>query len=251
MTDSKLEVYHKNQKLEPMDAIIPRIGVSRTYFGCSLLRQLELLDIYCLNDSDAILKSRDKLQTMQILSKYGVGIPQTAYANNNRYLDGLISKIDDTKFVVKPIKGSLGIGVILAETQNSAKSFLEALYDLNGEVIVQEYVKEASGSDIRIIVLGEKIIGAMKRQGKEGEFRANVHRGGSSIEVDLDEEEKSVAITAAKILGLNFAGVDLLRSKTGPKVIEVNSSPGLEAIESATGKDIASEIIEFIEQEVR
>ncbi|NIP31898.1 MAG: RimK family alpha-L-glutamate ligase, partial [Candidatus Dadabacteria bacterium] len=233
------------------DAIIPRIGVSRTYYGCSILRQFELQDTYCLNESDAIMKSRDKLQTIQILNKYGIGVPTTGYANNNRNLDDLISRIDDTQYVVKPIKGSLGIGVVLAETKNSAKSFLEALYDLNSDVIIQEYIKESNGSDIRVIVLGDRIIGAMKRQGVEGEFRANIHRGGDPIGIELEEEEVSIAITAAKILGLNFAGVDILRSKAGPKVIEVNSSPGLEGIEKSTGKDIAGEIIQFIEKGVK
>jgi ribosomal protein S6--L-glutamate ligase len=243
-----LTVRFNGRELNDLDAIIPRIGASRTFFGTAVVRQFELMNVFACNSSMAITRSRDKLRSHQILAKHGIDMPRTLFAAKVDDVDEIIRNVGGTPLVIKMLEGTQGIGVVLAETQNAAKSVLEAFYGLKINLLVQEYIEEAKGADIRVLVVGGKVVAAMKRQGLEGEFRSNIHRGGSAKPIKLSREEKSLAIKAAKVTGLAVAGVDMLQSARGPLLMEVNSSPGLEGIEKATGIDVADKIMDYIEQ---
>jgi ribosomal protein S6--L-glutamate ligase len=219
-----------------------------TFYGTAVLRQFEMMEVYPLNESVAITRSRDKLRSLQLLARKGIGLPVTGFAHSPDDIQDLLAMVGGAPSVIKLLEGTQGIGVVLAETQKAAESVIEAFMGLKANILVQEFIKEAGGADIRCFVVGGKIVAAMKRQGKEGEFRSNLHRGGSAALIRISPEERSAALRAAQTMGLNVAGVDLLRSNHGPVVLEVNSSPGLEGIETATQKDIAGMIINFIEQ---
>ena len=236
---------------QSFDAVVPRIGASVTFYGTSVLRQFEMMGTYSVNESVAISRSRDKLRSIQLLSRKGVGIPVTAFANSPDDVEGLIREVGGAPLVIKLLEGTQGIGVVLADTKKAAESVIEAFMGVKSNILIQEFIEEAGGSDIRCLVVGDRVIAAMMRTAKEGEFRSNLHRGGSAQLVKLSPEERATAVKAAKAMGLNVAGVDLLRSKRGPLVMEVNSSPGLEGIEKATGQDVAGLIIEFIEKNAR
>ncbi|EPC01337.1 ribosomal protein S6 modification protein [Litchfieldella anticariensis FP35 = DSM 16096] len=241
-------IHYKGEELEPFDAVIPRIGASVTFYGCAVLRQFEMKGIYVLNDSVAITRSRDKLRSLQLLSRKGLGLPITGFAHSPDDIPDLITMVRGAPLVIKLLEGTQGIGVVLAETNQAAESVIQAFMGMKANIMVQEYIKEAKGADIRCLVVGDKVVASMKRQAAEGEFRSNLHRGGSASVIRITPEERSTAIRAAKAMGLRVAGVDLLRSNHGPVIMEVNSSPGLQGIESATGKDIAGLIIEHIEK---
>ncbi len=251
ITSSRPTVYQKGKTLEDFDAIIPRIGASITFYGAAVLRQFEVMGVYSLNESVAITRSRDKLRSLQLLARKGVGLPVTGFAHSTIYTQDLIDMVGGAPLVIKLLEGTQGVGVVLAETENSGKSVIEAFKGLNANILVQEYIKEAKGSDLRCFVVGGRVVATMMRQGKEGEFRSNLHRGGSSKQVRITAQERTTAVQAAQIMGLNVAGVDMLRANHGPVVMEVNSSPGLEGIEKATEKDVAGEIIEFIEKNAK
>ena len=244
----KPQLHYKGEALEGFDAVIPRIGASVTFYGTAVLRQFEMMGVMPLNESVAITRSRDKLRSMQLLSRKGIGLPLTGFANKPDDIEDLIKMVGGAPLVIKLLEGTQGIGVVLAETHKAAESVLEAFMGLRVNILVQEFIAEAGGADLRCLVIGDKVIAAMKRQGKEGEFRSNLHRGGSASLIKITPEERSTAVRAAQTMGLNVAGVDLLRSNHGPVVMEVNSSPGLEGIETATGKDIAGTIVQFIEK---
>lgn len=248
ITSMKPEVHYKGENLTGYDAVIPRIGASVTFYGTAVLRQFEMMNVYPLNESVAISRSRDKLRALQLLSRRGIGLPVTGFAHRPDDVDDLIKMVGGAPLVIKLLEGTQGIGVVLAETAGAAESVIEAFMGMKANILVQEFIKEAGGADIRCFVVGEKVVAAMKRQGKEGEFRSNLHRGGSANLIRITPAERATAVRAAKTMGLNVCGVDLLRSNHGPVVMEVNSSPGLEGIESATGKDIASLIVDFIEK---
>ena len=242
------EVRYKGRALAGFDAVIPRIGASVTFYGLAVLRQFEMMGVYPLNESVAIGRSRDKLRCLQLLSRKGIGLPVTAFAHATSQPDDLIDMVGGTPLVVKLLEGTQGIGVVLAETRTSAKSMIEAFCGVEANILVQEFIKEADGADVRAFVIGGKVVAAMQRKGGPGEFRSNLHRGGKAQQIKITPEERSTAVRAAKILGLNVCGVDMLRSNHGPVVMEVNSTPGLEGIEIATGKDIAGMVIEFLEK---
>ncbi|MGO3236929.1 MAG: 30S ribosomal protein S6--L-glutamate ligase [Psychroflexus halocasei] len=246
----KPNIYYKGDYITDTDAIIPRIGASVTYFGTAVVRQFEMMGAFSTTDSEALVRSRDKLRSLQVLSRAKIGLPKTVFTNYSRDVEGLIEHVGGTPLVVKLLEGTQGLGVVLAETKNAAKSVIEAFNGLKARVIVQEFIEEAKGADIRVFVVDGHVIGAMKRQGKEGEFRSNLHQGGSAEVVELSDEEEIAAIRAAKAMRLAVAGVDLIQSSRGPLILEVNSSPGLEGIEKATGKDIAKSIIQYIEKNV-
>jgi ribosomal protein S6--L-glutamate ligase len=248
ITSMKPEVHYKGQNLTGFDAVIPRIGASVTFYGTAVLRQFEMMNVYPVNESVAISRSRDKLRALQLLSRKGLGLPVTGFAHSPDDIEDLIKMVGGAPLVIKLLEGTQGIGVVLAETKSAASSVLEAFMGLKANILVQEYIKEAGGADIRCLVIGGKVVAAMKRQGKEGEFRSNIHRGGSANLIKITPEERSTAVRAAQTMGLNVCGVDLLRSNHGPVVMEVNSSPGLRGIETATGKDIATMVIDFIEK---
>jgi len=245
---SKPEVHLKGETLPAFDAVIPRIGASVTFYGTAVLRQFEMMGAFPLNESVAISRSRDKLRSLQLLSRKGVGLPNTGFAHHPDDIQDLIKMVGGAPLVIKLLEGTQGIGVVLAETKKAAESVIEAFMGLKANIMVQEYIKEAGGADIRCLVVGDKVVAAMKRQALPGEFRSNLHRGGSASLIKITPAERATAVKAAKIMGLNVAGVDLLRSERGPLVMEVNSSPGLEGIESASGKDVAGMIINFIEK---
>jgi ribosomal protein S6--L-glutamate ligase len=245
------EIHYNGEILTGFDAVIPRIGASITFYGTAVLRQFEMLGVYPINESVAISRSRDKLRSLQLLARKGIGLPVTGFAHSPDDIEDLIKMVGGAPLVIKLLEGTQGIGVVLAETQKAAESVIEAFLGLRVNILVQEYIKEAGGADIRCFVIGDKVVAAMKRQGAEGEFRSNLHRGGTATVIKITPEERSTAVRAANIMGLNVAGVDILRSNHGPVVMEVNSSPGLEGIETATGKDIAGMIIEFIERNAR
>ncbi len=232
------------------DAAIPRIGASNTFYGTAVVRQFEMMEVFCVNSSQAIAQARDKLRSLQLLSRQGIGLPVTGFAHSTHDIDGLIETVGGAPLVIKLLEGTQGLGVVLAENPIAAHSVIAAFRQLDANMLVQEFIKEAGGSDIRAFVVGGKVIAAMKRQGAPGEFRSNIHRGGSAERIKLTPEERSTAIRATKTLGLDVAGVDIIRSHHGPVVLEVNSSPGLEGIESATQVDVASKIIQFIEKSV-
>ncbi len=243
-------IYFKGKKLDHVDAIIPRIGSSITYYGTAVVRQFEMMNVFTTVGSQALVHSRDKLQSLQILSKAKLGLPKTVFTNYSKNVNDVISHVGGAPLIIKLLEGTQGLGVVLAETKNAAESVIEAFNGLQARVIVQEYIEEAKGADIRVFVVDGHVVGAMKRQGKEGEFRSNLHRGGSANIVELTDEEETAAIKAAKALGLGVAGVDMLQSERGPLILEVNSSPGLEGIELATKKDIAKTIIRYIEKNI-
>lgn len=246
ITSNRPSVRYKGKPLPKYDAVIPRIGASVTFYGTSVVRQFEMMGTYSVNESVAISRSRDKLRSLQLLSRKGIGMPRTGFANHPDKIDDLIKNVGGAPVVIKLLEGTQGIGVVLAETSKTAEAIIEAFMGLNANILVQEYIKEAGGADIRCLVVGGKVIAAMKRQAAPGEFRSNLHRGGSASIVRLSPEERKTAVDAAKTMGLGMAGVDILRSNNGPVVMEVNSSPGLEGIETATGKDVASMVIEHI-----
>ncbi|TDR22521.1 30S ribosomal protein S6--L-glutamate ligase [Marinicella litoralis] len=248
ISSSSPTLHYRGEDLPVYDAVIPRIGASVTFYGTAVLRQLEMIGVYPVNESVAISRSRDKLRSLQLLSRKGIGMPITGFANSPDDIQDLIKMVGGAPLVIKLLEGTQGIGVVLAETKKAAESVIEAFLGLNANIMVQEFIKEAGGADIRCFVVGGKVVAAMKRQGAEGEFRSNLHRGGSATLVKLSPAERKTAVNAAQIMGLNVAGVDILRSSRGPVVMEVNSSPGLEGIEKATGKDVAGMIIDFIEK---
>ncbi|WP_375562492.1 30S ribosomal protein S6--L-glutamate ligase [Bernardetia sp. OM2101] len=245
-------IYYKGKLLGQYDAIIPRIGASVTYFGTAVVRQFEMRDTFCANSSQSISQSRDKLRSLQLLSKIGVGIPKTVFAKfpKDKEVDMLISEVGGTPVVIKLLEGTQGLGVVLADTAQAAKSTIEAFSGLKANILIQEFIAEAGGADIRAFVVDGKVVGSMKRQGKEGEFRSNLHRGGQSNIIELSKIERKTAVKAAKVMGLSVAGVDILISDRGPLVLEVNSSPGLQGIETATQVDIATKIVEYVERGV-
>ena len=253
ITSDRPSLHYQDEEFaaEHFDAVIPRIGASVTFYGTAVVRQFEMMGVYSVNESVAITRSRDKLRSLQLLSRRGVGIPVTAFARSPDDVPGLIREVGGAPLVIKLLEGTQGIGVVLAETRTAAKSVIQGFMGLSANILVQEYIKEAGGSDIRCFVVGGKVIAAMQRTAPEGEFRSNLHRGGSASLVELTPKERRTAVNAAKIMGLNICGVDLLRSNRGPLVMEVNSSPGIGGIEAATGKDVANLIIEFIEREAR
>ena len=246
ITSSKPRIYLEGEELHA-DAIIPRIAVQHTAYGNAVVRQFEMMGVFTLNDSVAISRSRDKLRSLQLLAKKGIGLPVTGFAHSIDATNELISMCGGAPLVVKLLQGTQGMGVVLAETKKAAESVIEAFKEVRADILVQEYIAESKGSDIRCIVLGKKVVASMIRQGIDGEFRSNLHRGGQAKKVKISAEERKTAIRSAKIMGLHLAGVDLLRSARGPLVMEVNSSPGLEGIEKSTNKNVADAIIEFLE----
>ena len=251
IASNRPEIHYNGQILGDFDAVIPRIGASITFYGTALLRQFEMMGVYPLNESVAISRSRDKLRSLQLLARKGIGLPVTGFAHSPDDIQDLITMVGGAPLVIKLLEGTQGIGVVLAETQKAAESVIEAFLGLRANILVQEYIREAGGADIRCLVIGDKVVAAMKRQAVAGEFRSNLHRGGTASIIKITPEERSTAVRAANIMGLNVAGVDILRSNHGAVVMEVNSSPGLEGIETATGKDIAGMMIEFIERNAR
>jgi ribosomal protein S6--L-glutamate ligase len=242
------EIHYHGRSLNDFDAIIPRIGASITFYGTAVVRQFEMMGTYCVNESVAITRSRDKLRSQQLMARRGIGLPVTGFAHSTKFTDDLIKMVGGTPLVIKLLEGTQGIGVVLAETRKAASSVVEAFRGLDAHILVQEFIKEAAGSDIRCFVVGKQVVAAMQRTGASGDFRSNLHRGGTARAIEITKEERATAIRCARIMGLNVAGVDLLRSNRGPVVLEVNSSPGLEGIETATGKDIAGSIVAFIER---
>ena len=251
ITSHNPSVHLKGESIEGLDAVIPRIGASVSFYGTSVLRQFEMMGVYSVNESVAISRSRDKLRASQLLSRKGIGLPVTGFANSPDDTQDLLKIAGGAPVVIKLLEGTQGVGVVLAETRKAAESVIEAFRGLRANFIVQEYIAEAGGSDIRCLVVGDRVVAAMKRQGREGEFRSNLHRGGTASLIKITPEERSTAVRSAKVMGLNVAGVDLLRSNHGPVVMEVNSSPGLEGIETATNKDVAGLIIQFIEKNAK
>jgi ribosomal protein S6--L-glutamate ligase len=250
ITSHHPQIFYQGRKLAGFDAVIPRIGASHTFYGAAVVRQFEMMGVFSPNSSQAISRSRDKLRAMQILAAKGIGLPVTGFAHSIKDIDGLVGIVGGTPLVVKILEGTQGIGVVLAETKSAATSVIEAFRGLDVNILVQEFIKEAEGADIRAFVVGNRVVAAMKRQGAAGEFRSNLHRGGRAESIKLTREEKSTAVHAAQILGLKVAGVDILRSNHGPVVMEVNSSPGLEGIEKSSGVDVADAIIDFLEKSV-
>lgn len=244
----KPTIYFKDRYLDYVDAVIPRIGASITFYGCAVVRQFEMMGIFTIATSDAIQRSRDKLRSLQRLSKAGIGMPKTVFTNYSRDVEEVIEHVGGVPVIIKLLEGTQGLGVVLAETKNAAESVLEAFNGLEARVIVQEFIKEAKGADIRALLVDGQVVGAMKRQGKDGEFRSNLHRGGSAEIIKLNDAELKLAMNAAKVLKLPVCGVDMLQSARGPLLLEVNSTPGLEGIEAATGKNIAKAIITYIER---
>ena len=248
ITSLRASVRYQERDLPKYDAVIPRIGASVTFYGAAVLRQFEVMGVYPVNESVAITRSRDKLRSMQLLARKGVGLPVTVFAHKTSQPHEILELIGGAPVVIKLLEGTQGIGVVLGETDLAAESIIQAFGGANVNILVQEYIKEAKGEDIRCLVVGGKVVASMRRKGREGEFRSNLHRGGSADKVSITPAERSTAISAAKAMGLNVCGVDMLRSNHGPVVMEVNSSPGLEGVEKATGVDVAGKIIEFIEK---
>jgi ribosomal protein S6--L-glutamate ligase len=248
ITSHRPAVYYQGRALPAYDAVIPRIGASVTFYGTAVLRQFEMMGVWPANESVAITRARDKLRCLQLLARKGVGLPVTVFAHKTSTAEEVVKMVGGPPVIIKLLEGTQGIGVILGETQRAAESIIEAFGGVNTNILVQEFIKEAKGEDIRAFVIGGKVVAAFKRKGKEGEFRSNLHRGGSAEPVKITPEERSTAISAAKAMGLNVCGVDMLRSNHGSVVMEVNSSPGLEGVEGATGVDVAGLIIEFIEK---
>jgi len=244
------ELYYQGQPVGPVDAVIPRIGASITFFGLAVVRQFEMMGVYCLNESQAIARSRDKLRCLQLLSRHDIGLPPTVFTRQADHVPDCIERVEGPPVVVKLLQGTQGIGVVLAETAMAAGSVIEAFHGLDQNILIQKFIKEAKGADIRAFVVGRKVVAAMKRQALAGEFRSNIHRGGKARKIRLSPEYRRTALAAARVLGLTVAGVDMIESDEGPMVMEVNSSPGLEGIQKATDVDVADAIIEHIEREV-
>ena len=252
ITSHRPQVFYRDgEKLDGYDAIIPRLGISATFYGASVLRQFEVMGVYSVNESVAIVRSRDKLRSLQLMARKGIGMPVTAFANSPDAIDHVLQMVGGPPVIIKLIEGTQGLGVVLADTRSAAESVIQAFQGLKANILVQEFIKESDGADIRCLVVGDKVVASMMRKGREGEFRSNVHRGGPSKVIKITPEERSTAIRAAKVMGLNVAGVDILRSNHGPLVMEVNSSPGLQGIETSTEKDIAGNIIDFIEKDAK
>lgn len=245
------QIHYRGKELDYFDAVIPRIGASVTFYGTAVLRQFEMMGVYPLNESVAITRSRDKLRSMQLLSRKGIGLPVTGFAHSPDDTDDLLNLLGGAPLILKLLEGTQGKGVVLAETRKAAESVVDAFRGLNANFLSQEFIAEAGGADLRCFVIGDKVVAAMKRQAKEGEFRSNVHRGGTASLVKITPAERAIATRSAKIMGLNVAGVDIIRSDHGPLVLEVNSSPGLEGIEGASNKDVAGMIVQFIERNAR
>lgn len=245
------DIYYNGQKLSPYDAVIPRIGASITFYGMAVLRQFEMQGVYPLNESVGIGRSRDKLRSMQLLARDGIGLPVTTFAHDAKQTEEVVKLAGGAPLVIKLLEGTQGIGVVLADTDRSAKSVIEAFRGAKVNILVQEFIKEAGGTDIRALVVGGKVIASMQRTGAEDDFRSNLHRGGSAKTIKISPEERSTAVRSAKAMGLNVCGVDMLRANHGPVVMEVNSSPGLEGVEKATGIDVAGKIIEHLEKSAK
>lgn len=246
----KPSIFYRGKTLADTDAVIPRIGASVTFYGTAVVRQFEMMGVFTTTESQALVRSRDKLRSLQVLSRARLGLPKTVFTNYSKDVGEVIDHVGGAPLIIKLLEGTQGLGVVLAETKNAAESVIEAFNGLQARVIVQEFIKEAGGADIRALIVDGHVVGAMKRQGKEGEFRSNLHRGGTASVIELTDDEENAAIKAAKAMGLGVAGVDMLQSSRGPLILEVNSSPGLEGIEAATGKDIAKTIIRYIERNV-
>jgi ribosomal protein S6--L-glutamate ligase len=244
------ELYYQGEPVGAVDAVIPRIGASITFFGLAVVRQFEMMGVYCLNESQAIARSRDKLRCLQLLSRHDIGLPPTVYTRQAEHVPDCIGRVEGPPVVVKLLQGTQGIGVVLAETARAAGSVIEAFHGLDQNILIQKFIKESKGSDIRAFVVGRKVVAAMKRRAVAGEFRSNLHRGGKARQIRLSHEYRRTALAAARVLGLTVAGVDMIESDEGPMVMEVNSSPGLEGIQKATDVDVAGAIIEHIEREV-
>ncbi len=252
ITSSHPSIHYKGKELPHYDAVIPRVGASVTFYGSAVVRQLRMMGVFCVNDSIAMTRARDKLRCLQLLSKKGIGLPTTGFAHSLAEIEDLIKMVGGPPLVIKFLEGTQGIGVILVETAKAARSMLEAFLGLKVNILVQEYIKEANGADIRCFVVGDDVVAAMKRQAKSSEeFRSNLHRGGTAAPVEITDEEREMAISAARIIGLNVAGVDIVRSNRGPLIIEINASPGLEGSEKTTGIDVASKIVQLIEDNIR
>lgn len=241
-------IIYNGETIKNIAAVIPRIGASVTFYGAAVVRQFEMMNVPAAVESQALVRSRDKLRSLQILAASNLGLPKTVFTNYSKEIAKIIDSVGGTPLIVKLLEGTQGYGVVLAPTKKAAESIIEAFHSMKARVIVQEFISEAKGADIRAFVVGNRVIGAMKRQGKEGEFRSNLHQGGSGKLIKLNKQEREVALTAAKAMNLSIAGVDMLQSERGPLVLEVNSSPGLEGIEKATGKDIATEIVKYVEK---
>lgn len=251
MSTARPSIHYRGEVLQDFDAVIPRIGASVTFYGTAVVRQFEMMGVFSVNESVAITRARDKLRSLQLLARKGIGLPVTGFAHSPDDIPDLIEMVGGAPLVIKLLEGTQGIGVVLAETKQAAQSVIEAFMGLNVNIMVQEFIREAGGADIRCLVVGDKVVTAIQRQGAPGEFRSNLHRGGSASVVKITPAERRTAIGAARVMGLNVAGVDIIRSNHGPLVLEVNSSPGLRGIETATGKDVAGGIIEFIERQAR
>ena len=249
--ENQTAIYYDGKKLGRYDAVLPRIGASQTSYGTAIVRQFEMIGDFVINKSDAIKSSRDKLRSLQVLAKHGIDMPITGYASHTMDIHDVIEKVGKTPLIMKLLQGTQGNGMVLAETMKAAESVMNAFKQVDADILIQEFIKESSGVDIRVIVVGKKVVAAMQRVAPEGEFRSNVHRGAATKHINLTPEEEEIAIKSTKILGLSVAGVDLMRSKRGPLVLEVNSSPGLQGIELLTGADVAGEIISFIEDSLK
>jgi ribosomal protein S6--L-glutamate ligase len=251
MAMARPSIHYKGEELVGIDAVIPRIGASITFYGCAVVRQFEMMGVYSVNESVAISRSRDKLRSMQLLARRDIGMPITGFAHSPDDIPDLIDMVGGAPLVVKLLEGTQGVGVVLAETRKAAESVIEAFLGIDVDIMVQEFIAESKGTDVRCFIVGDKVVAAMQRTGKPGEFRSNLHRGGTAELAKITPTERRTAVRAARAMGLNVAGVDLIRSKHGPLVLEVNSSPGLEGIEAASGQDVAAAIIQFVEQNAR
>tara|TARA_B100001093_G_scaffold491981_1_gene532615 strand:+ start:94 stop:969 length:876 start_codon:yes stop_codon:yes gene_type:complete len=250
ITSRKPTIFYGGESLGKVDAVIPRIGASNTFYGTAVVKQFEMMNSYCVNTSDAIANSRDKLRSLQILAEAGINMPVTGFASHTKDIEGVIESVGSTPLIMKLLQGTQGQGIVLAETRKAAESVMSAFRQLDADIMVQEFIKESAGEDIRAFVVGNKVVASMKRTAPEGEFRSNVHRGGTMEKVQLTVEEEEMSVNASKILGLSIAGVDLMRSNRGPLILEVNSSPGLQGIESCSCIDVAEKIISFIQKKI-
>ena len=251
ITSRKPTIFYGGESLGKVDAVIPRIGASNTFYGTAVVKQFEMMDSYCVNTSDAIANSRDKLRSLQILAEAGINMPITGFASHTKDIEGVIESVGSTPLIMKLLQGTQGQGIVLAETRKAAESVMSAFRQLDADIMVQEFIKESGGRDIRAFVVGDEVVASMKRIAPEGEFRSNVHRGGTMEKVQLTSEEENMAVNASRILGLSIAGVDLMRSNRGPLILEVNSSPGLQGIESCSEVDVAEKIILHIQTWLR
>ena len=251
ITSRKPTIFYGGESLGKVDAVIPRIGASNTFYGTAVVKQFEMMDSYCVNTSDAIANSRDKLRSLQILAEAGINMPITGFASHTKDIEGVIESVGSTPLIMKLLQGTQGQGIVLAETRKAAESVMSAFRQLDADIMVQEFIKESGGTDIRAFVVGDEVVASMKRIAPEGEFRSNVHRGGTTEKVQLTSEEENMAVNASRILGLSIAGVDLMRSNRGPLILEVNSSPGLQGIETCSEVDVAEKIILHIQTWLR